>query len=98
MGRLDPSTDAPEGSARDEEQLVALEPFEEIVGRLEQLKQTESAVVIELDVGTLQFPAASREATICQDRLVGREDERIAILRTQSPETPLLIRSAPSDG
>lgn len=76
---------------------VSLDPFQEIIGELEAIHRTDAITVVELSSGRLEFPAASVEAAICERKLTGREGERIAILRTASPEIPLRIRHSGSE-
>lgn len=74
------------------EDRVSLDPFQEIVGQLKAIHRRETVMAVELSCGTIEFPASSVEATICERDLSGHEGRVVAILRTASQENPLRIR------
>jgi len=74
-----------------------LEPWEEAIGNFESLKITEDKVILVLTYTikslTITFPKESLEAkTLIQTLRNTRKGTKIALLRTDIPEKPLIIR------
>lgn len=77
---------------------LSLGPYEELRGRLESLVQNDRSLYIYLSSGTLRFESESMAADICTDVLEGREGASVSILRTASPEAPVIVEVDESDG
>lgn len=71
---------------------VRLDPYEEIRGRLQSIRDDGTYVYIELSSGTLQFVAESREANICRHELRGEEGSLVSVLRTPMEASPIRVR------
>ena len=75
------------------EKLLWLEPWMEIKGELRKISRDDSYLFVEIDGKTIAFRRDSTEASYIHDNLsnnsIGRE---IAILKTDLPEKPLVIR------
>ncbi len=71
--------------------------WQEVMGRLDDLKKKESTVQVSINTGgnisTLEFSRDSREAEILLEDLKDvDEGKKIGILRTDLPNRPIVIR------
>jgi hypothetical protein len=73
---------------------VRLQPWEEIVGVLHSFENSKSGLCLKIGYTTLSFAAGSKEASCILEQInknaIGRE---VAILRTDFPDKPILIRA-----
>jgi len=72
--------------------------WQEVIGRLNELKKKESTVEVSIEIGgdisTIEFPRDSTEANILLEALRDvDEGQKIGILRTDLPNRPIVIRS-----
>jgi len=72
---------------------ITLDPWQEVTGKLENVKVDKGWLLVHLSVGTLVFPAASPEARICMTELTASLGSRVSILRTSIDEKPLVVNS-----
>lgn len=70
---------------------IPLGPYEEIRGRLESILQDDRFLYVDLSSGTLRFESGTAAAEICTDVLEGREGLLVSILRTTSPDVPVIV-------
>lgn len=68
---------------------IKLKPYEELRGELESIEEERDFTYVNLSSGTLRFDSTSREAKICSRELGAAIGERVAILRTQDPKSPI---------
>jgi hypothetical protein len=69
-----------------------LDPWNEVIGQLEQIAVDGPRIGVTLSSGTLAYPLESREAEVLRERLVGKEGATVHILRCPDPAEPLRIR------
>lgn len=70
---------------------VILGDWEEIVGRLTKVEERDGEFIVHLSSGTIAYPTNSRIADHLNEMLAGHTNERVAILRTNLPEKPVLV-------
>lgn len=68
-----------------------LDPYEEIRGRLESVREDDSWLHVELSSGTLAFRADSKAAEICKTTLNDAENPLVSILKTPDLRSPIRI-------
>jgi hypothetical protein len=81
-------TERPRGLEADQNEhpeVLSLDSYQEIRGRLAQLESDDQFIYIELSSGTLRFECDSPEAEICGKQLKGNEGTFVSILRTDDP-------------
>ena len=70
---------------------LLLSEYEEVTGEILSLRREENYFIISLSVGKIAFKLNTREAGICENKLIGNEGRRISILRVPDREEPLMI-------
>ena len=77
--------------ARTGDEIINLNPYEEIIGFLETCSSEDGLMTIQLSSGTLQYDSDSLEAEICSVALTGMEGNIVSILYTSIPDKPLCL-------
>lgn len=75
----------------DEPEFVRLEPWEEICGQLESVREDKLHVIVELSTGTLAYRKGSKAGQLCKDMLACEESAAVAILRVPDRSPPIQI-------
>ena len=77
--------------------VFCLEPWMEIVGKLQRLFIDDDYLYVEIDNNVLRFRKESDETSYLQRELDGLVGKQIAVLRTNMPEKPILVRLGKRD-
>lgn len=73
-------------------EVISLEPYQEIRGRLASVVSDDRYLYIELSSGTLRFDLDSPEASICGKHLNGNEETYVSFLRIADPRDRVLVK------
>lgn len=77
--------------------LLHLNDYEEIIGRVEQIERNEGYVYVHLSTGSLIFEQGTPQAVICAQTLAGKEGRLVGIIRIPNQEPVIRIQFISED-